>query len=65
MLQRYFVRLRIYLWFMKYCHPKLVSAGIIAAFSVVMLVGANIGWPASGANRPQSCLLGLSGPPLV
>ena len=28
MLQRYFVRLWIYSWFMKYCHPKLASAGI-------------------------------------
>ena len=30
MLQRYSVRLRIYSWFMKYCHPKLASAGVIA-----------------------------------
>ena len=28
--QWYSVRLRIYSWFMKYCHPKLVSAGVIA-----------------------------------
>ena len=41
MLQRYSVRLRIYSWFMKYCHPKLVSTGVIAAFLVVTLVGAN------------------------
>ena len=41
MLQRYSVRLRIYSWFMKYCHPKLASAGVIAAFPVVTLVGAN------------------------
>ena len=41
MLQRYSLRLRIYSWFMKYCHPKLASTGVIAAFSVVMLVGAN------------------------
>ena len=26
---------------MKYCHPKLASAGVIAIFLVVMLVGAN------------------------
>jgi len=24
------VRLQIYSWFMKYCHPKLASAGVIA-----------------------------------
>ena len=30
MLQRYSVRLQIYSWFMKYCHPKLASAGVIA-----------------------------------
>ena len=30
MLQWYSVRLRIYSWFMKYCHPKLASAGVIA-----------------------------------
>ena len=30
MLQRYSVHLRIYSWFMKYCHPKLASAGVIA-----------------------------------
>ena len=41
MLQRYSVRLRIYSWFMKYCHPKLASAGVIAAFPVVTSVGAN------------------------
>ena len=41
MLQRYSVRLRIYSWFMKYCHPKLASAGVIAAFPVVTLVGTN------------------------
>ena len=41
MLQRYSVRLQIYSWFMKYCHPKLASAGVIAAFPVVTLVGAN------------------------
>ena len=41
MLQRYSVRSRIYSWFMKYCHPKLASAGIIAAFPVVTLVGVN------------------------
>ena len=29
MLQGYSVRLRIYLWFKKYCHPKLASAGVI------------------------------------
>ena len=29
-IQRYSVRLRIYSWFMKYCHPKLASAGVIA-----------------------------------
>ena len=29
MLQRYYVHLRIYSWFMKYCHPKLASAGVI------------------------------------
>ena len=42
MLQWYSVRLRIHSWFMKYCHPKLALAGVIAAFPVVMLVGANI-----------------------
>ena len=42
-LQRYSVCLRIYLWFMKYCHSKLASAGVIAAFLVVTLVGANSG----------------------
>ena len=42
MLQRYSVRLRIYSWFMKYYDPKLASAGVIAAFPVVMLVGANM-----------------------
>ena len=26
---------------MKYCHPKLASAGVIATFSVVTLVGTN------------------------
>ena len=41
MLQWYSVRLRIYSWFMKYCHPKLASAGVITAFPVVTLVGAN------------------------
>ena len=41
MLQRYSVHLRIHSWFMKYCHPKLASAGVIAAFQVVTLVGAN------------------------
>ena len=41
MLQRYSVCLRIHSWFMKYCHPKLASAGVIAAFPVVTLVGAN------------------------
>ena len=30
MLYRYSVRLRIYSWFMKYCHPKLASVGVIA-----------------------------------
>src|SRR6185312_6013511 len=30
MLQRYSVRLQIHSWFMKYCHPKLASAGVIA-----------------------------------
>ena len=30
MLQQYSVHLRIYSWFMKYCHPKLASAGVIA-----------------------------------
>ena len=30
MLQRYSVRLRIHSWFMKYCHPKLASTGVIA-----------------------------------
>ena len=30
MLQRYSVHLRIYSWFMKYCHPKLAYAGVIA-----------------------------------
>ena len=39
MLQRYSVRLRIYSWFMKYCHPKLAYAGVIAAFPMVTLVG--------------------------
>ena len=42
MLQRYSVCLQIYLWFMKYCLPKLASAGVIDAFPVVTLVGANI-----------------------
>ena len=41
MLQRYSVCLRIYSWFMKYCHPKLASAGVIAAFPVVTWVGTN------------------------
>ena len=41
MLQRYSVRLRIYSWFMKYCHPKLAPAGVITVFPVVTLVGAN------------------------
>ena len=41
MLQLYSVSLRIYSWFMKYCHPKLASAGVIAVFPVVTLVGAN------------------------
>ena len=35
------MRLRIYSWFMKYYHPKLASAGVIATFPVVTLVGAN------------------------
>ena len=43
MLQQYSVRLQIYSWFMKYCHPKLASAGVIAAFQVVTLVGTNTG----------------------
>ena len=47
MLQRYSVRLRIYSWFMKYCHPKLASAVFIAVFPVVTLVGANTYRPAS------------------
>ena len=33
--------LQRYSWIMKYCHPKLASAGVIAAFPVVMLVGTN------------------------
>ena len=41
MLQWYSERLRIYSWFMKYCRPKLASVGVIAAFPVVTLVGAN------------------------
>ena len=41
MLQRYSLRLRIYSWFMKYLPPQLESAGVIAAFPVVTLVGAN------------------------
>ena len=41
MLQRYSVCFQIYSWFMKYCHPKLASAGVIAAFPGVTLVGAN------------------------
>ena len=41
MLQQYSMRLPIHSWFIKYCHPKLVSAGIIAALPVVTLVGAN------------------------
>ena len=38
MLQRNSVRLRIYSWFMKYCHPKL---GFCGRHRQVMLVGAN------------------------
>ena len=38
MLQRYSVRLRIYSWFMKYCHSKL---GVCGRHRQVMLVGAN------------------------
>ena len=30
-----------YSWFMKYLPPQLASAGVIAVFSVVRLVGAN------------------------
>ena len=41
MLLRYSVLVRIYSWFMKFYHLKLASAGVIAAFPVVMLVGAN------------------------
>ena len=41
MLQQYSVHFHIYSWFMKCCHPKLASAGVIAAFPVVTLVGAN------------------------
>ena len=41
MLMQYSVRLRIYSWFMKYLPPKLAFAGVIAAFPVVTLVGAN------------------------
>ena len=41
MLQRYSVRLWVYSWFMKHCHPKLASAGVIAVFPVLTLVGAN------------------------
>ena len=41
MLQQYSVRLWIYSWFMKYYCPKLASAGVIATFPVVTLVGAN------------------------
>ena len=38
MLQRYSVRLRIYSWFMKYCHPTI---GVCGRHRQVMLVGAN------------------------
>ena len=38
MLQRYSVRLRIYSWFMKYCHSKLGDCG---RHRQVTLVGAN------------------------
>ena len=38
MLQRYSVHLRIYSWFMKYCHPKLAVCG---CHRQVTLVGAN------------------------
>ena len=41
MLQRYSLRLRIYSWFLKYLPPQLASAGVIAAFPVVTLLGAN------------------------
>ena len=41
MLQQYSVRLQIYSWFMKYCHPKIDVCGVIAAFPVVTLVGTN------------------------
>ena len=37
-LQRYSVRLRIYLWFMKYCHSK---HGVCGRHRQVTLVGAN------------------------
>ena len=43
MLQWYSVRLRIYSRFMKYCYPKLASTGVITAFPMVTLVGANKG----------------------
>ena len=38
MLLRYSVRLRIYSWFMKYCHSKL---GVCGRHRQVTLVGAN------------------------
>ena len=41
-LQRYSVRLRIYLWFMKYLPPQLASTGVITVFPMVTLIGANM-----------------------
>ena len=56
MLQRYFVHLWIFAWIMKYCHPKLASAGVITAFPVVTLVGANKHFwrRCRGGNRVKS-----------
>jgi len=53
MLQRYSVRWRIYSWFMNYLPPQLASAGVIAVFPVVTLVGANSQPNHGRHNRPS------------
>ena len=55
MLQWYSVRLQIYSWFMKYCHPKLVSAGVIASD-----VGRR--QQQAGAALPPAAMDGSTGP---
>src|SRR6185312_4039197 len=51
MLQRYSVRLRIHSWFMKYCHPKLASAGVIVGDVARRQHLPAEGWPRARRSR--------------